>query len=463
MYKKHHFHFVGINGIGMSGIAKILLHQGHTISGCDLSHDRANIQELLDASCHISHAHNSEICKNTTIDIFVYTSDVAYTSEELTRARSLGIKTIQRAALLAEILRTKTAIGVAGSHGKTTTSSMISSILLHAQMDPTIVVGGIMHNINNNAHHGTGDYAVAETDESDRSLLLLPISIAVLTNIDFEHANIYKNVEEVTDVFTTFINKIPFYGKAIICLDDRQIQTIASTLQTSVISYGTSSQSNIQAINIRLEEDISYFDVIDNRSKTLLGSIKIIMPSIYNVLNATGAITAALEIGVSFSVIAQALALFQGVDRRFTLKGKMSQTQATIFDDYGHHPTEIYHSLITARRKASKNLIVVFQPQRYSRTYHLWKEFVQTFATAKIDHLIITDIFSASEAPIDRINSEKLVQDIKRANPALSISYIPYTENLENIETYIRKIVTSKDLILLLGAGKVNKLAKKLL
>ena len=463
MHKKSHFHFVGINGIGMSGIAKILHKQGHIVSGCDLAHDTTNIQELIDAGCNISNQHGTTICQDNSITKLVYSSDVPYNNSELIAARSKGIQTLQRAAVLAEIMREKFSIGVAGSHGKTTTSSMISHILIEAQTEPTVIVGGILHNIKNNARHGTSNYLVAEVDESDRSHLLLPLKIAVLTNVDFEHANVYKNLPEVIETFSIFLNQIRDNGRAIVCIDDKNIMTMLPNITSSIISYGTINQADIQAINIQLHPDSSSFDVIDNRTQKILGSINIEMPSIYNVLNATAAITTALELAIPFSVIAQALESFKGVDRRFTYKGTMQSPTAEIFDDYGHHPTEIYHSLITARRKTKNKLIVVFQPQRYTRTFHLWNEFVSTFQTADIDHLIITDIYTANEPTIENVTSERLAQEITLSNPTFKVHYVRFQPDLEDIKNTVLKIVSDDDLILLLGAGKVNKLAEKLL
>ncbi|MGZ6254440.1 MAG: UDP-N-acetylmuramate--L-alanine ligase [Candidatus Chromulinivorax sp.] len=463
MYKKEHFHFVGINGIGMSAIAKIVYQQGHTISGCDLAEDPKNVLELIQAGCKISVGHNSLICQNKSITTVVYSSDVPYNSQELVAARDRGIKTIQRAVVLAEIMRSKFAIGVAGSHGKTTTTAMIGHILNYAQTKPTIIVGGIMHNIDNNALSGDGKFIVAETDESDKSHLLLPVTIGVLTSVDFEHANVYKNLNEVIEIFTQYLNKLPWYGKAIVSLQDENIKKMLPNIQSSILTYGTSSDVDFQAINIQLFSDHSTFEIFDNQNKKNLGAIIIYLPSIYNVLNATAAITTALEIGIDFKTITQALAIFNGVDRRFTYKGTMQSPTAEIFDDYGHHPTEIFHSLITARRKTKNKLIVVFQPQRYSRTYHLWDEFIQVFKNADIDHLIITDIYAANEPEIENISSQKLVEEIQKLNPSYKIYYTSYEKNLDTIYNQLIKIISHDDLILLLGAGKVNQLAEKLL
>jgi len=462
MYKKSHFHFVGINGIGMSGIAKILYKQGHIVSGCDLTHDMVNVQELIDNHCNISNHHNSSICNDSSIDTLVYSSDVSYNSQELVAARNREIKTVQRAAILAEIMRLKYAIGVAGSHGKTTTTAMIGHILTEANTDPTIVVGGVMNNMNNNSRYGLGKYAVAETDESDRSLLLLPVTLAVLTNIDFEHANIYKNLTEVADVFTTYLNKLPFYGKAIVCLDDHNISKNLHNFTSDIITYGTTDKADIQAINIQLKADDSSFDIMNNTTKTVIGHFIMSMPSLYNVLNATAAIATCLELEIPVEKIQHALTSFQGVDRRFTLKG-ITSNSIEIFDDYGHHPTEIYHSLITARRKSKNNLIVVFQPQRYSRTYHLWDEFVTTFHKSDINHLILTDIYAASETAIENITGQRLAEEIQKKSPQISVHFIPFHPDLHAIHDKVIEISSKNDLVLLLGAGKVNKIAEKLL
>lgn len=466
MHTQSHFHFVGINGIGMSAIAKILHKQGQTISGCDLACDLVNVQELVDAGCNISSQHNSAICHDPSISTVVYSSDVPYDAQELVNARSRGVATVQRAAVLAEIMRKKTgSISVAGSHGKTTTTSIIGHILMQSELDPTIIVGGMMNNINNNARYGASHFLVAETDESDRSHLLLPVYIAVLTSIDFEHANTYKNLDEVIQTFRQFLDKIPSHGTAILCADDENIANMTIGFNTSQTTYGTKSSADFRIMNIDLKPDSSSFDVIMNRNckPQLLGRFTINLPSIYNVLNATAAIATAMTLQIPYETIKTALQSFQGVDRRFTLKGVMQNPAIEIYDDYGHHPTEIYHSLITARRKTKNKLIVVFQPQRYTRTFHLWKEFVDVFANSKIDHLIITDIYTANEPAIENVTAQKLVQTIKEKNPECNVFYVPYQADLDDITTKVMEILSDQDLLLLLGAGKINKLADKLL
>lgn len=462
---RQHFHFVGINGIGMSAIAKILYKQGHTISGCDLACDLMNVQELVKNGCRISSQHNSDICHDTSISTVVYSSDVDYQSKELVNARNKGIATLQRAAVLAQIIHTKKySIGIAGSHGKTTTTSMISHIFMHAQYDPTIIVGGIMNNIHNNAHYGSSEYMITEVDESDRSHLLLHVNTAVITNIDFEHVNTYKNIEEIIETFRIFLTQVSPSGHAIICLDDENIRTMYHTYRfnTDIIdyTYGINRQARIRPINIHLNPTNSTFDIDGYQD---LSDITINTPGIHNVLNATAAIATALSFNIPQQTIKEALQSFQGVDRRFTFKGMMAHPTVEIYDDYGHHPTEIYHALITARKKTKHNLIVIFQPQRYTRTFHLWNDFVQVFANSGIDHLIITDIYTAHETPIENITAEKLVLAIKSKNPSCHVSYIPFDHDLTAIKNNVLSIISDNDLILLLGAGKVNKLADKLL
>jgi UDP-N-acetylmuramate--alanine ligase len=304
---------------------------------------------------------------------------------------------------------------------------------------------------------------VAETDESDRSHLLLPSSLSILTNIDFEHANIYKNIEDVQQTFLTFLQKLPFYGKAILCIDDPNITTLIPQLTSSYLTYGTTNQADIQATHIQLHENSSLCTIIDHRHHITYKPITIPLPSIYNVLNATAAICTALEVGIPFETIAQAIETFQGVDRRFIFKGTIPTLNVDIFDDYGHHPTEIYHSLITARRKTKHKLIVVFQPQRYTRTYHLWDQFIQVFKDADIDHLIITDIYPSSEPAIEHITGKNLAQAIAQNHPQAVVHYIQYDAELKALSTYLTTIISPDDLILLLGAGKVNQLAEILL
>ncbi|HSW76756.1 MAG TPA: UDP-N-acetylmuramate--L-alanine ligase [Candidatus Saccharimonadales bacterium] len=464
MYRgNEHIHFMGIGGIGMSGIAKILIKQGYRVSGCDSLIDQTAIKELKDLGCIIAPAHQHEICNDLSINILVHTSAILKTNPEIIAAQRRGIPVIARAMMLAEIMRTKYCIAVAGSHGKTTTSSLLSHLLVQAQLDPTIVVGGYIHSIGSNAVYGQGSLLVAEADESDRSFLLLPKTFSIVTNIDLEHLETYQDFTDIKNTFVQFMNQIPLYGCNVICIDDAGIQEIIPQLQVPYITYGTHDQADFQARNIVLLPDGTTFDIFDKKKNHIIDTIAIPLPGIHNVLNALGVITLALHVGIPPKTIKNALGSFTGVDRRFTSKGITKRHGALIFDDYGHHPLEVHHTLEIARKKAPEKLVVVFQPHRFTRTKHLWTDFVHLFATHAIDELIITDIFPASEQPIEGITSQRLVAEIKARNPALSIFYYPFETDGSAIIQHLHNVLQKNDLVLLQGAGKANKIAKDLL
>jgi len=462
MYKKKaHIHFVGIGGIGMSGIAQILKSQGYKISGCDADLQQKSIHELKSIGCAIYQGNNTPKCKHKNIDILVYSSAIHENNPEIVAAQKRGIPTIPRALMLAELMRTKYSIAIAGSHGKTTTTSLISHILIEAGIDPTVIIGGHLKNISNNARFGNGDFLVAEADESDKSLVHLQATIAVLTNIDLEHLETYKNLDDVKTTFKTFLNNLPFYGKAFVCIDDKNIQSTLPMPHLKIIKYGLDSTlADIYAKGISLNPDSSTFSVYTKKQISPLGFITIKMPGEHNIQNCLAAIAVSLDLGVSFEKIAQALETFKGIERRFCYMG--TYKDAEIFDDYGHHPKEIKNTIKIAKKRAKKRLIVAFQPHRYTRTHKLWDNFVQTFLSTDIDKLIITDIYPASEIPIKNVTSTKLVQEIKKINPDLDIIYAPYDDDLTHIKTHIQQYAQKQDLILSLGAGKITNLAKKL-
>ena len=455
-----HIHFVGIGGIGMSGIATILRHQGYTISGCDLDLDQASVGNLLDIGCTIFAGNNSPECANASIDVMVYSSAIPDTNPEIIAARKRGIPTIPRALMLAELMRTKYSIAIAGSHGKTTTTSLVSHMLIEAQLDPTVVIGGHLKTISNNARHGKGDFLVAEADESDRSLLHLHATLAVVTNIDLEHLETYANLNDVKQTFAQFLNNLPFYGRAIMCADDDNIRSLLPLPHIKTILYGLDPDADFYATNIDLQPDHSTFDVHHKNNPQPLGTITTNMPGEHNVLNTLAAIALCSQLNVSLEVMSRALASFKGVERRFSYRGTFNG--ADIFDDYGHHPKEIDCTLKVARRRANGKLTVVFQPHRYSRTHKLWHSFVETFARSDIDELIITDIYAASEAPIEGVNSQKLVAAIQRHNPHRTITYVPFDSEFEQIKKAVTQD-THNGLILFLGAGKINRLAQQLI
>lgn len=458
LHKKLHFHFMGIGGIGMSAIAKILALQGHVVSGCDSTCDEKNIKELLSLGVIICKGHAQEICKDQSINILVYSSAIKKDHTEIIAAQENNVQIMARAEVLAELMKNKCGIAVAGSHGKTTTTSLISHVLRASSIDPTIIVGGHMNNLNSNAHSGTSDILVAEADESDRSFLYLEPSLAVITNIDLEHLETYSNIEDIKNTFLAFTKRIKENGTAIVCIDDQEVATILPHIGVKSHTYGTKPEADTQAINISLEATSSTFSILHKNE--LLGTIQLPIPGRHNVLNALAAICTALELGITFEQIQHALHSFLGVQRRFTLHG--SWKNAEIFDDYGHHPKEIESTLLVAQRRTKSRLHIVFQPHRYSRTKHLWGQFVETFASSSIDSLTITDIYPASELPIDGINAEKLVEDIKKLNPALDVCYEPLESNFQSIKTKLESLTKPNDLILFLGAGKINQLAQLL-
>jgi UDP-N-acetylmuramate--alanine ligase len=455
--KKAHIHFVGIGGIGMSGIATILHAQGYTISGCDVDLDQVSIKNLMALGCTIYHGNNTPQCHDTAIDILVYSSDITINHAEIIAAQQCGIPTIGRALMLAELMRTKYSIAIAGAHGKTTTTSLVSHILIEAGIDPTVIIGGHLKTISTNARMGQGDFLVAEADESDRSLLHLHATIAIVTNIDLEHLNTYQDIDDIKQTFKQFLNNLPFYGKAIVCIDDAHVRSLLPIPHLKTISYGLTPDADIYASDMVLYPDYSTFIVHKKDQKIPLGSIQLNMPGRHNVLNALGATALALDLEIPLTIIAAALHNFKGIDRRFSYRGQCKG--ADIFDDYGHHPNEIYNTLLVARKRAKNKLTVVFQPHRYTRTHKLWDQFVETFLHSDIDHLVITDIYPASEAPIPEVTGKNLVEAIQARNPRFIINYLPCETDFQSIRSYVTQIIGQDDLLLLLGAGKINKLA----
>lgn len=458
--KKMHLHFVGIGGIGMSGIATILRLQGYTISGCDIDLDKKSIKDLQAIGCNIFQGNNNQYCHDSSINVLIYSSAINPTnSPEIIAAQQRGIPTIPRAVMLAELMRTKFSIAIAGAHGKTTTTSLISHILIEARKDPTVIIGGHLHALSTNAHFGLGDFLVAEADESDRSLIYLQATLAVVTNIDLEHLDVYSDIEDIKKTFLHFLHNLPFYGTAIVCTDNEHVRSLLPLAHTKIIKYGLlQDHADLWANNIELHPEYSTF--IAHFKNNVLGHVTLNIPGLHNIQNALAAIALAQELEIPFSVIESALASFKGVDRRFTYRG--SYKNADIFDDYGHHPEEIRNSLQVAKKRTKNKLVVVFQPHRYSRTQKLWQEFLTMFYNSAINHLIITDIYSANEEPINCVNAASLVQAIKAMHPNFLVDYVPYDENFTAIKQQLEQCVAANDLILIQGAGKIYKLAYNL-
>lgn len=459
--KKTHIHFVGIGGIGMSGIAIILKQQGFDISGCDQDTDQKSIHHLKELGCRVYNGNNTVHCKDESIDVLVYSSAIRSHNPEIIYAQERGIPTIPRALMLAELMRTKYSIAIAGSHGKTTTTSLISHVLIESGIDPTVIIGGHLKNISNNARMGLGNFLVAEADESDKTIEKLNPTLALITNIDIEHLETYTDLDDIKATFKKFLNNIPFYGKAFLCAEDEAVVTIAQQLpHIKKVFYGIHENADIYGKNIRIESDFSSFDVFQKGKSEPLGSVTINMPGIHNVLNTLGAIAVALDLGTEFNSIKAALASFKGIERRFSFKGTFHG--AEFYDDYGHHPQEIHHTLIVAKRKCKKKLIVLFQPHRYTRTDKLWHKFIEVFKQNNIDHLLITDIYPASEASIPNVTSSRLVQAINEGHTTKKTEYVAFDDNFSQIKNVLLSRIQEGDLVLLLGAGKMNKLPELL-
>ncbi len=479
MYKKQrHIHFMGIGGIGMSGIAEILKLQGYAVSGCDLCSNKKNqaqdktskiISHLKEIGCTIYNEHNPKHIK--TADVLVCSSAINKQNTEVLAALEKGIPVIPRAIMLAELMRMKYGVAVAGSHGKTTTTSIISHILIEAKLDPTIIVGGVLKNLSANAKLGGGDLLIAEADESDRSLLYLNPSIAIVTNIDAEHLDTYKDLDDVKQTFKDFLSRLPFYGKAFLGIDDPNIKSILPLPHISVVKYGLDNTADVFGEIISLNKTNSIFEVCINKNTTYfqenfggnhitnLGTVNLNIPGEHNVCNALAAIALCLDLGVSFERIQNALKNFKGVERRFEFKGTFKGID--VFDDYGHHPTEIHKTLAVAEKRTEKDLHVVFQPHRFSRTQKLWDDFVRVFSeNSKIKTLYITDIYPASEKPILNVTSQNLIKSIKEKNSKIKIFYAP---NYEYVIKSIPNILSKGDLFLTIGAGKVNQIGERLI
>nr|WP_320013576.1 UDP-N-acetylmuramate--L-alanine ligase [uncultured Desulfobacter sp.] len=446
----YHIHFVGIGGIGMSGIAELLLNLGYTISGSDLKLSHIT-DRLKEKGAVIYKGHAKENIKG--VNVVVTSSAISSQNPEVIRAKELGCPIIPRAEMLAELMRIKYAIAVAGAHGKTSTTAMISQILNAAGLDPTVIIGGLLQGLDTNALHGSGEFIVAEADESDGSFLKYSPSIAAVTNIDLEHLDFYKDIEDIKNNFVQFINSVPFYGLAILCLDNPHIQDILPRITVRYITYGMTAQSGLKAGNIRFENGKSLFNVFKGEQN--LGRILLNIGGQHNILNAMAGIATGLELNIPFDTIKKALEEIKGVKRRLEIKGKAKGI--TVMDDYGHHPTEIKATLTAVRESyPDKRLIVVFQPHRYTRTKALFQEFTRAFYQS--DVLLVLPIYAASEEPIHGVDSEKLVEGIK-AHGHKDACFAPDFTQALSIITHKAK---SGDMVLTLGAGDVYTLGEKL-
>jgi UDP-N-acetylmuramate--alanine ligase len=444
-FKPQPVHFVGIGGIGMSGLAEVLLELGYRISGSDVK--LTPITERLTAlGAVIYEGHAAANVEGA--NAIVVSSAVRPGNPEVVEARRRGLPVIPRGELLAELMRLKFGIAIAGSHGKTTTTSMVAAVLIHAGLDPTVMVGGRAAVLRgSNARVGSGDYLVVESDESDGSFLKLAPILAVVTNIDREHLDHYKDLDEICRAFVEFVNRVPFYGAAILCLDDENVQRILPRINRRVVTYGVSAQADLRITSCSTGHMASEFHLVHREHD--LGCFRLPVPGAHNVSNAAAAVAIALELEITIGTIREALAGFSGVDRRFQVRG--AERGVTVIDDYGHHPTEIRATLAAARACRYRRIHVLFQPHRYTRTQALMDDFARAFHQADTVHVI--DIYAASEPPLEGVSSQVLVERLQTSGHRGAL----YAGNMEAGIESVLEAAESGDAIVTLGAGNVSQ------
>lgn len=448
--KKHRVHFVGIGGVGMSGIAEVLLNLGYTVTGSDIKEGEATERlESLGAEIFIGHR---EANLSGQPSVVVISTAVKFSNPEVLEARRLHIPVIPRAEMLAELMRMKYGVAVAGSHGKTTTTSMIAAVLSAAGLDPTMVIGGRVKALGSNARLGQGEFLVAEADESDGTFLLLSPTLAVVTNIDREHMEFYETMERLTEAFLAFINKIPFYGLAILCLDHPGVRALLPKVKKRFVTYGFSPEADFSGRDFQAREMGVEFSVW--RRSESLGRLRLHLPGIHSATNALAAVAVAQELEIPFARVAEALEAFSGIHRRFEVKGEARGIM--VIDDYGHHPAEIQATLGAIREGWKRPLTVVFQPHRYSRTRDLFDDFLSAFEGA--DRLILTEIYPAGEEPIPGVSGEALYQAVKRKGH-LDVEFVA---EKKAIAKHLAKKLKGGEIVLTLGAGDVYKVGEEL-
>jgi UDP-N-acetylmuramate--alanine ligase len=449
--KKYHIHFVGIGGIGMSGIAELLLNLGYKVSGSDIKPSDITARlKSLGGTIYEGHAEN----QISGADVVVISSAISADNPEVIAAEQASVPVIPRAEMLAELMRLKYSVAVAGAHGKTSTTSLVASVLAGGGLDPTVVIGGKLKSIGSNAVLGKGDFIVAEADESDGSFLKFSPTIAVVTNIDREHLDYYTDLDAIKAVFLQFLDRIPFYGQAVLCLDNEPIQELIPKIKRRYTTYGISSQADFQIKEVEFKPQKSRFTVY--RSGRKLGRIALNLPGIHNVLNATASIAVGLELNISFEDIKSALETAEGVQRRLEIKGE--RNGITVVDDYGHHPTEIKTTLQAVRENwPDKRTVVVFQPHRYTRTRTLFDDFTRAFYQS--DVLLVLPIYAAGEKKIEGVSGRALVEGIQ----AHGHKEVFWAEDFKSAAARLNQILKPGDLVLTLGAGDVWKIGMEIL
>ncbi|TLM65819.1 MAG: UDP-N-acetylmuramate--L-alanine ligase [Deltaproteobacteria bacterium] len=443
-------HFIGIGGIGMSGIAEVLLNLGYQVSGSDLKESEIT-RRLSGLGGTITYGHRTE--NLTEVDVVVTSTAVRADNPEVLEAHRRLIPVIPRAEMLAELMRMKYGIAIAGTHGKTTTTSMVATILTHGGIDPTVVIGGRLDLFESNAKLGQGNFLVAEADESDGSFLKLSPTIAVVTNIDADHLDFYRDLDQIRDTFVDFINKVPFYGLAVLCLDDPNIQALIPRVRKRMTTYGINSQADFSATAIEHVADRTAFTVHYRGQE--LGRLSFKMPGRHNVLNALAAVAVGMELDLPFAAITDGFKDFGGVGRRFQIKGEVDGIM--VVDDYGHHPAEIKATLAAARAGWQKRVVTVFQPHRYSRTQALFDDFVTAFYQA--DHLVVMDVYAAGEDPIPGVAASDLARGISGHGHRSCV----YAADKTAVLGHLREAVQPGDMVITLGAGNVWQVGEEFL
>ena len=452
MYQKtYHIHFVGIGGIGMSGIAQVLMNLGYRVSGSDLAAGPIT-QRLAESGATIYRGHAGH--QGEDADVVVISTAIPQNNPEVLQAEKRGIPIIQRAEMLAELMRFKYSIAVSGAHGKTSTTAMVSEIMNRAGLDPTIVVGGLLKALDTNALHGKGEFIVVEADESDGSFLKYAPAIAAVTNIDLEHLDYYDGIDDIKDKFVTFINSVPFYGLAVLCLDNEHIQDILPRVKTRYITFGETAQADLQARQISFKDTRGRFQMVYHSQE--LGEITLNLAGRHNISNALAAAAVALELEIPFATIKSALEQIDGVKRRLEIKG--DNDGVLVVDDYGHHPTEIKTTLNAVRESwPDRRLVVVFQPHRFTRTEALFDDFTRSFYRSDI--LIVLPIYAASEQPIEGVNGQTLCQGIKDHGH----KNVSFASDFFNCLALLDETAVRGDVVLTLGAGDVYTLGEEYL
>jgi UDP-N-acetylmuramate--alanine ligase len=452
MYQKeYHIHFVGIGGIGMSGIAEILLKLGYKVSGSDAK--QTDITRRLESlGCTVYEGHNAEQVEGA--NVVVTSTAINKENPEVQAAKKAFIPIIPRAEMLAELMRLKYSIAVAGAHGKTSTTSMTAAVLEKGGLDPTVVIGGVLKSVGSNAMHGLGDFIVAEADESDGSFLKFSPSIAIVTNIDREHLDYYKNLNDIKKAFVNFTARVPFYGLSILCIDSESVLDILPEIKGRYVTYGLNTRADYQARNISFEGTVSHFSVY--YMDELLGDISLNLPGVHNVTNCLASVAVGMELAIPFTTIKCALETIQGVKRRLELKGEADGV--VVVDDYGHHPTEIKATLLAARECwPDKRIVAVFQPHRFTRTQALFDEFTRAFYNT--DKLLVLPIYPAGESPIEGVDSDSLCRKITERGHKDTT----FVDSHEGVLSMLLGELKKDDLLLTLGAGNVVRVGENYL